>query len=202
MTEEMVDLVFALSGRAVAADYADLLWRALCAALPWLATEPAVAVLPLARVSPGDGQIYLSKYSRLTLRLPAAKAEAARALCGMRLELPGPVEVGAAKLRSLQPAKVVYSPLVVVGTADEPDFVAECRRQLKALGIEGQQPIVGKAQTLQAGERRLAGFSLMLHGLNAEDSLRLQRAGLGGEHQRGCGIFVQHKSVAAVGGEL
>ena len=45
------------------------------------------------------------------------------------------------------------------------------------------------------------GFSLMLHGLRAEHSLRLQRAGLGLQHKRGCGIFVQHRSVAPLSGD-
>jgi len=38
----------------------------------------------------------------------------------------------------------------------------------------------------------------MLHGLGPEHSILMQRVGLGDNHMLGCGIFVGHKSVAAV----
>lgn len=197
---EVVDLAFALAGSAVPDDYADPLWQALRKVLPWLEDDDAAGVHPLARISQGQGQHYLSKHSRLTLRLAAAKVDQARALCGVRLDVGGAVEVGAAKVRPLAPAKVMYSPFVVVGVVAEDEFVAECSRQLAALGIHGRL-IVGRSQMMLAEERAVQGFSLMLHGLSAEDSLRLQSAGIGVQHKRGCGIFVQHKSVAPVGGD-
>jgi hypothetical protein len=39
----------------------------------------------------------------------------------------------------------------------------------------------------------------MLHALPAEQSLRLQKRGLRPHRLMGCGIFVPHKSAAAVG---
>lgn len=198
---DRVDLAFSLAGRGVPEDYADPLWQALSAALPWLAEDEATGVHPLARISsPTHGQCYLSKHTRLTLRLAADKVERARALCGTRLDLGEVLDVGEAKLRPLAPAKVMYSPFVAVGFADEAAFSTECRRQMAELGIEAQW-VVGKAQSLQVEGSAVPGFSLMLHGLRAEDSLRLQYAGLGMQRKRGCGIFVQHKSVAAVGGD-
>jgi hypothetical protein len=41
-------------------------------------------------------------------------------------------------------------------------------------------------------------FSLMLHALPPDQSLRLQHHGLGVHRLLGCGIFVPHKSAAAV----
>lgn len=197
---QVVDLAFSLAGGGVPEDYADALWRALAAALPWLAEDAAIGIHPLARVSPANGRCYLSKHTRLTLRLPSGQVGRARALCGTRLDLDETVEVGEAKLRPLAAAKVMYSPFVAVGPTDEETFLAECRRQLGVLGIEAQ-PIVGKAQALRAAEGLVQGFSLMLHGLRPEHSLLLQRAGLGTEHKRGCGIFVQHRSVAPLSGD-
>ncbi|MDD5248436.1 MAG: type I-MYXAN CRISPR-associated protein Cas6/Cmx6 [Rhodocyclaceae bacterium] len=201
VADEVVDLAFSLAGRSVPEDYAEPLWQALAAALPWLAADEAAGVHPLARISsPAAGQCYLSKHTRLTLRLAAERVEPARALSGMRLDLGEALAVGEAKLRPLAPAKVVYSPFVAVGISDEAAFFAECRRQLAALGIEAQL-VVGKAQAMRAGGVVVEGFSLMLHGLRAEHSLRLQRAGLGVQRKHGCGIFLQHRSVAAVGGD-
>lgn len=197
---EVVDLAFALGGGAVPEDYADPLWQALSAALPWLAEDESIGVHPLARISPANGRCYLSKHTRLTLRLAADKVERARALCGTQLDLDETLEVGEAKLRPLAPAKVMYSPFVAVGLAEEEAFLAECKRQLRELEIEAQ-PVVGKAQALRADGALVHGFSLMLHGLRAEHSLCLQRAGLGLQRKRGCGIFVQHRSIAPLSGD-
>lgn len=195
---EVVDLAFALTGQAVAEDYAELLWQGLRGCLPWL-EDAAAGVHPLAGTSPGQGELYLSKRSRLMLRLPADMVEQARALSGMRLDLGGPVAVGAAVVRPLAPARDLYSPFVQVDAADEEAFLAECRRLLADLGITTRL-VVGKTRSMRLEGRLLQGFSLMAHGLEAEPSQRLLRAGLGSGRKLGCGIFVQHKSVAAVGG--
>ena len=198
--DEVVDLAFSLAGEDVPEDYADLLWQALRGVLPWLEEDETAGVHPLARISSGQGRVYLSKYTRLTLRLKALQVDAARALCGAQLDLGGPLMVGAAKVRVLTPGKVMYSPFVAVDLADEEAFVAECSRQLAALGIQAQL-VVGKAQAMRVAGLPVQGFSLMLHSLRAADSLRLQGTGLGVQRKRGCGIFVQHKSVAPVGGD-
>lgn len=197
---EVVDLSFSLAGRAVADDHADLLWQALRARLPWLEEDVLAGVHPLAGTSPGrDGDLYLSRRSRLTLRLSAGRVAAAQALCGAQLALGGsPVAVGAATVKPLWAAAVVYSSFVQVGPTDETAFLAECRRLLDALGVEGRL-VPGKARRMRADGRCMEGFSLMLHGLGEEQSLRLQHQGLGAERKRGCGVFVPHKAIAAVG---
>jgi hypothetical protein len=44
----------------------------------------------------------------------------------------------------------------------------------------------------------VTGYSLMLDGLSPADSLRVLEAGLGRHRRLGCGLFVPHKSAAAV----
>lgn len=196
----VVDLSFTLTGRAVAEDYADPLWQALRGALPWLEAEASVAVHPLLGTSPGQaGELYLSRRTRLILRLPAQRVEDARKLSGARLTVGGDeVAVGEAVVKPLWAAAVLYSSFVHVGAADEAAFMAECLRQLAELGVETRL-MAGKARGMAVDGRRLEGFSLMLHGLEEDASLRVQRQGLGAERKRGCGVFVPHKSVAAVG---
>lgn len=196
---EMVDLAFALRGAAIAPDYADDLWRELSRCLPWLAEDDAVAVHPLAGVSVGQGTLYLSSRSRLILRLSMARAEATRTLIGQCLDLGGKAEVGQATMRRLVPAPVLYSSFVVYGPAEESEFLVAAGKELEGLGFGSPRLICGKARHAAAAAGEHHGFSLMVHGLKIEDSLRLQRTGLGGQRKRGCGIFVQHKSVVAVG---
>jgi len=195
--DDVVDLVFALRGRAIALDYADRLWEGLRERLQWLDQLELVGVHPLAGVSPGDSELYLTRRARLALRLPAGCGDAAGALTGSRLDLGGEVEVGALTQRSLTPAKALYSSFVTMGESDEQGFMVACREALAVAGIVGHL-VCGKARQAVGAQREWRGFSLMLHGLSKVDSLRLQRDGLGDERQRGCGIFVPHKAIAAV----
>ncbi|MDP2811593.1 MAG: type I-MYXAN CRISPR-associated protein Cas6/Cmx6 [Rhodocyclaceae bacterium] len=198
MSDDILDISFTLTGRAVAADYADALSRQVCGRLPWLADEPAAGIHPLHRVGLGTGELTLSRHSRLILRLPRGRLAAAGALTGARLELGGEVAVGAVKPRELAPAKVLYSSFVSVGQDYEDAFLDVCGRLIAGMGIS--VPLLcGKARRGAGGDAVWSGFSLMLHGLGEADSLRVQREGLGGERKRGCGIFVPHRSVVAVG---
>jgi CRISPR-associated protein Cas6 len=195
---DIIDVVFGLEGRAVALDYADLLWRALLAELPWLADEGRAGVHPLAGVSAGDTELYLTRRARLSLRLPSEDCEAVRCLSGRMLDLGGEVRViGEPRQKSLVPVKVLYSSFVTVGEQDEGRFLAACRQQLSQLGIGGQM-ICGKARRAVGADATWQGYSLMLHDLAKEESLCLQRSGVGNERKRGCGIFVPHKPLAAV----
>ena len=197
MSVDVVDLVFALQGDAVALDYADRLWRAIEARIPWLADEPLAGVHPLAGVSAGDHELYLTRRARLTLRLPTSCVDRARTLSGAHLDLGGVVEVGAATQLALSPIKTLYSSFVTIGHTAEEEFLGACQAKLAASGRPAQL-VCGKAHVGRGLGGDWRGFSLMLFGLTMEDSLRLQREGLGGERKRGCGIFIPHKSVAAV----
>ena len=197
--EDIVDLVFGLHGTTIAVDYADLLWQALAVAQPWLADEAALGVHPLGRIGVGDGCLYLSRHSRLVLRLPHGRVEQAGQLAGSSIDLGGSVTLGAAKVRTLAAERVLYSFCVLVGTAGEDEFVGACRRELDDLGVADADLVVGKPTSLRVAGEVQQGYSLMVHGVRPEESLRLQRVGLGTERRRGCGLFVPHKSVAPVG---
>ena len=198
MSDDVVDVVFALHGGAVALDYADRLWRAVEGRLPWLAEEPLAGIHPLAGVSAGDQELYLTQRAKLVLRLPRGRAAAAQALCGTRCDLGGEVDVGESEIRPLSQITTLYSPFVTLGTASEEGFLVACQEALATAGV-GARLVCGKAHSGRGDGEEWHGFSLMLFGLSIENSLRMQRQGLGGERKRGCGIFVPHKSVAAVG---
>lgn len=202
---EVVDLQFALHGRAIPEDYADALWGALSAALPWLAEEARAGIHPVYGLSPGSGEWYLSRRSRLVMRLPRQRAEAAQALVGAHLSLGGlTVEVGGAAVKELTELPVIYAKFVALTPPDptgapigEAAFLTACQAQFAALGILPKF-ICGKAQRTATPAGLLSGFSLLLTGLDAAANLRLQQEGLGIERKRGCGIFIPHKSFAAV----
>lgn len=197
----MVDVVFALEEATLGDDHASALSLAVRRALPWFDDEPEAGVLPLSGLARGNGVRFVGRRSRLALRLPIHRSASADSLAGARLDLDGVVlQVGTSCLRPLFPARgVVHSSLVSVGTDDEIEFLARCESLLAGRGLKPQL-ITGKAQGLRSAEGVVCGFSLMLHGLSAADSLAVQEAGLGGHRALGCGLFVPHKSVVAVGG--
>lgn len=196
----MVDVVFSLEEGTLAVDHADALSLAVRRVLPWLDAEPEAGILPLSGLARGNDVHYVGRRSRLVLRVPPHRSASADSLAGVRLDVDGVVlAVGASSIRPLFPARgVVYSHLVSVGTDDEIEFLSRCRSLLSERGFEPRL-ITGKASHLRTAQGLVSGFSLMLHGLAAMDSLAVQEAGLGGHRVLGCGIFIPHKSVVAVG---
>jgi len=196
----MVDVVFSLEEGTLADDHADALSLAVRRALPWFDEEPEAGILPLSGLAKGNGVSFVGRRSRLVLRLPIHRSASADSLAGARLDLGGAMlTLGASSLRPLLPSRgVVYSHMVSVDLDDEIEFLARCKSLLAGRGLKPQL-ITGKAGQLRTAQGLVRGFSLMLHGLAAAESLAMQEAGLGAHRALGCGLFVPHKSVVAVG---
>ncbi|MCF8178182.1 MAG: type I-MYXAN CRISPR-associated protein Cas6/Cmx6 [Sulfuritalea sp.] len=196
----MVDVAFALSEATLEDDHANALFMAVRRVLPWFDDEPEAGILPLTGLARGNKVRFVGRRSRLVLRLPAHRAASADFLAGSRLDLDGvSLDVGPGSIRPLLPARgVVYSHFVSVGTDDEIEFLARCESLLAQRDLKPQL-VTGKYSELRSADDVVRGFSLMLHGLGAADSLAMQETGLGAHRALGCGIFVPHKSVVAVG---
>jgi CRISPR-associated protein Cas6 len=167
--------------------------------LPWLEDEPLAGVHPIRGLTPcADGMIVGGR-TRIVLRVPEGRAEACAALQGADLQLPAPLHVGRASRRELLPYPVLHSRLVVTGSQDEADFLRDAMASLAALAIDCDT-IVGRRGELRLDDRQVVvGYSLMLYGLSEAGSLRAQEQGIGLHRKLGCGLFVPHKSIAAVG---
>ena len=193
----MIDLAFALPGGALPREHRRALAEAVEQALPWLPDLPAAGVHRL-NVAAGNGSdALLSQRTRLTLRLPRERAADAAALVGAELIVGGRrLRLGAMQARELRPHGTLYAHLVAADAGDELDFLREARAELEALGVPCRT-ICGRHQVTESGT--LQGWSLMLDGLSASGALRVLEAGLGRYRRLGCGLFVPHKSAAAVG---
>lgn len=193
----VVDLVFPLHGRSVPRDYMPALRAALQQALPWLAQEARAGIHPLKLVHGGAG--LLSPRTRLLLRLPRERVAEAAALAGRTLSVDGhAVELGAPHARELLPHATLYAYAVAAAGEDEVAFMRGIEGELQALGVR-TQTVCGKRGARPLDGAMLTTFSLMLHALSPADSLRVQEEGLGPHRLLGCGVFVPHKSAAAVG---
>ena len=199
---EAVDLRFELRGERLPLDHGQALADAVCAELPWLADEPAAGIHAVRGAAMSGELLGISRRARLVLRLPRARLDDALALAGRTLRLGGEtLGVGEGKAWPISASQTVYSRLVIVGPAEEQPFADALGALLGTrFGTAGVacQVVLGKPRSLatRAGVRR--GFSVLLHGMTPELSLRLQEQGLGELRLQGCGIVVPYKSVAAV----
>lgn len=192
------DFAFAVSGDRIDTDYPSGLYRALAAALPWLDQESQTGIHPMRGLTPCAGRLMVGGRTRVVLRAPTRRAADCARLEGVRLEVPAPLLVGRVTMRELLAYPVLHSRLVVTGAEVEADFMADVERGMEELELDCEM-IVGRRAELHTDGERLTGFSLMLHGMSAAESLRLQEHGLGRHRKLGCGLFVPHKAIAAVG---
>jgi CRISPR-associated protein Cas6 len=196
----MIDVAFALSGDSLAREHRQALATALIDRLPWLAALPQAGVHRI-NVSAGAGPLaLLSGRSRLTLRVPREQVQALAPLAGAQLDLGASrVELAGPPLpRELLPYGTLYAHQVAAASDDEIRFLADVDAELQQLGVSGRR-MCGRLQRLQGEARSLHAFSLMLDGLSPDDAVRLLEHGIGPHRLWGCGLFVPHKSAAAVG---
>lgn len=190
----MIDKVFEMKGGFVTENYVFDLWNEAVRILPWLDAEELAGILPL-RGSVSDGGLLLSLRSKLVLRLPVELAVKADALAGQELHVGNCVlHLGSAAERQLQPYTTLHSKLVQ-SEENEEVFLNAVAAQLQEMGMNCKW-ICGKRQTITGAAQTLPGYSLVLHDLNQEDSLQIQRVGLGGSRKYGCGIFVPYKTIS------
>jgi CRISPR-associated protein Cas6 len=196
---DVVDVAFAVAGVTLPRDYAFALFRAVVTHLPWFETEQGAGIHPLRGAPTDYGVMLLPRRARLVLRLPRNRVADASALTGRTMSIGGrALEVGVATVRELQPYGALYAHLVATGCDEEQRFLAGIASQLKALAAQCAL-ICGRRRSVRAADREVVGFGLMLHELVPEQSLLLQRVGLGAERRLGCGILVPHRLAAAVG---
>lgn len=188
-----VDMAFAVSGGELPRDHSFALWQALAQAAPWLCEDDTVAVLPVRAASAGGDNLVVQRHSRLLMRLPEARVEAALALSGRQLEVAGAaLTLGEAKTRPLVSHATLYAHRVAAEGDDEAIFVEQVKRELALLDVRNDF-IVGRPSRTRGPAGDVAGYSLMLAELAARQSIVLQVAGIGAHRRLGFGIFVGHK---------
>jgi len=203
---DIVDAVFAIACPSLPVDHAYALQQAIQEALPWFAQEPHAGLHTVHGAASGagwlrpegeDALLQLSHRARLALRLPAHRAQEAAALVGRSLQVAGwPLQVEKMTLRPLSRITTLFSRCVVLAADDEAAFVSAATGELGALGIKAERMVCGRVTPVATPDRTYQARSLMLAGLALEQSLLLQRSGLGAGRKFGCGLFIPHKDIA------
>ena len=204
--ETVVDLVFRMQCRALPVDHAHLLSRAIIDALPWFEQELDVGLHVIHGADSGNGWnrpegsaelMYLTRRTRLELRLPAHRVDDARALIGATLEVAGNVmEIGEASTRPLSTITTLYTRHLVAPDAhSEQEFLARASADLEALGVRARKLLPGLANQLSHPQGPVHTRSLMIADLDQADALRVQERGLGPRRTMGCGLFIPYKAI-------
>jgi CRISPR-associated protein Cas6 len=194
----VTDVQFELRGARIPIDHGYALYRELARLLPWLEEEALAGIHPIHGADSGGGDLILNRRTKLVVRISAARANDLRAIEGKSIEVGGnALLIGAGKAKALPHHTPLYAHCVTTGSADEGDFSRDIMRLLDELGIETRF-LCGLRQTITTDAGRVAGYSLMLHGLPIEHAIRVQQVGIGSNRKLGCGIFIPHKSITAV----
>jgi CRISPR-associated protein Cas6 len=192
---EMIDMVFEISGETLPKSYPYALWDELARIIPQLGENESVGVIPLRMAESKEGML-LPKRAKLVLRLPLELTKVVSILTQRQLQVAGSeMQLGACKTRPIQHYPTLHAHLVT-GAEDEIAFVAEMESALAAMEVKASL-ICGQRHSLKDKAREIKGYSLVLHGLTPEGSLRVQYAGLGKERRFGCGIFVPYKVISS-----
>lgn len=209
VTDDILDVVFGITCRTLPVDHAYALSEALRERLPWLTEEPGAGMHPVHVAASGNGWmrpegaddlLYLSRRTKLVLRVPKHRVPDAEALVGQTLDVQGhALTVNNAATRPLSDQTTIFSRhLVIDAGQDEEAFLEAAAQALRALDITPKKMLPGRGTAIRTPQRVLHTLSLMLADLEVEESVRLQQRGLGEHRHLGCGLFIPHKGIKEV----
>ena len=207
--DNVVDLSFKINCKQLPTTHAWELSQALYEILPWLSDEPEVGVHQIHGATagngwerPADGElIHLSKRTRMSLRMPRARVEETMSLIGAKMDVAGyEIEIGAVTEKPLNPLGTLFSRYVVVPDGmDEDGFTQWVVDELAQRDIKLRKMLCGMSHAIHTPNKDIETRSLMMADLDKQVSIALQEQGIGAHRHLGCGIFMPHKGIKAVG---
>lgn len=208
-SEKVVDLSYRIDCKQIPTRHAWELSQALYEVLPWIVDEPEAGIHQIHGAAsgngwerPADGElIHLSKRTRMQLRVPVSRVDDASELEGKTLDIAGhSVTVGEMTTRSIDPFSTIFARYIVVpeGTTED-GFLQLVVDELKSRDLSVRKLLCGIGHTLELNGERIETRSLMVADLDKASSVALQETGIGPHRHFGCGIFVPHKGIKAVG---
>jgi len=208
-SDKVVDLSYKIDCKQIPTRHAWELSQALYRALPWIKDEPEVGIHQIHGAASGNGWerpldgelIHLSKRTRMQLRVPVSRVDDASELVGKTLDVAGhDVTIGKMATKPIDPFSTLFA-RYIVSSADisEDDFLQWIVEDLTARNIQVRKLLCGIGHEFEANGENIETRSLMIADLDKTTSLALQEIGIGAHRHLGCGIFVPHKGIKAVG---
>ena len=208
-TSRMIDVAFKIQCKTLPYDHACDLSKAITSKMPWLLKDKLIGIHTLHGPESGNGwvrsekeEIFLSKRTRLILRISRSDANKAKELEGENINVLGNnIKIGQSNTKTFLIVRDLISRCVLCDKEqDEEDFLLDIKKELFTHGVPIKKAICGKAKSITInGENRFTR-SLMIADLSKENSILLQDIGIGDGRIFGCGSFLPLKSIDAVSG--
>lgn len=205
--DDVVDVSFAVQCQCLPVDHNYALAQAVQDVFAWLKDEPGAGVhsIHVAASSngwmrPNDPQalLHLSRRTRLMIRVPRHRIGDVRDLEGQVLDVDGhALQVQQGMVRPLSNLTTLFSRHLASddNLADEDAVLNWAAAELNKIDIQARKMMCGSAHEIATPDGPIRTRSLMLADLDAEESLRLQKFGLGPHRYLGCGLFIPHKGI-------
>jgi hypothetical protein len=111
------------------------------------------------------------------------------------------LQVGPSTTKPLNSLTTLYARHVACESDEgEHQFSGWAAARLARMGVEVRKLLCGREHTIGMPGGDLRVRSMLLADLDRDESIQLQQLGLGPGRKMGCGIFIPHKSIAAVAG--
>jgi CRISPR-associated protein Cas6 len=213
-----LEIQFSIEGttKTLPADHGYALYSSIKQILQKAEVEPHdipanVKLCSVPGIPNREGKIYLHKRSRVRLRCPADQVQSwYRLLQNQELNIRGhKIRLARPRLSLPESSEILKARMVTfkLEKVDHPEvphyFLESCKKGLERLDIRGKSTFIPSDQDgnlarriLQVKEKKIIGYSVVVEGLNAEDSLKLQWHGLGGRQHFGCGWFYPYREEA------
>jgi CRISPR-associated protein Cas6 len=212
--DSVVDVLFNIACRELPVDHIYHLSQAIRQALPGHDAHTGLGIHPIHLAGSQNGwerpdeslgqNLILSKRTKLVLRLRKEhQQDIINKLNNTKLDINGfELTIGKAKIKKLSKDSTIFSRSIVCNeqeTEDEMQFLKRMQLELAGMGIVIKKALCGKTSQFKTPEGPVLTRSLMLADLSPENSVKLQQSGIGPMRDMGCGLFIPHKGIAAVG---
>ena len=204
---KMVDVAFKINCKTLPYDHAFSLSNEILKYLPWLKGNKLTGIQTLHGPESGNGwtraeneEIFLSKRTRLILRIPKSEYDKTCKLEGETLKVLGnDIKIGKASKKPFLTVRDLICRFVLTDDdLNESDFLKYVAKEFENHEIHLRKAICGKTKSFTINGDQKFTRSLMIADLSKENSIKLQDVGVGIGRIFGCGIFLPHKSIDAV----
>lgn len=208
--DNIVDVNFKIKCPHLPLDHAHQLSSAVIAELPWIEDDKRAGIHLIHGAESGNGWIrptnpdeliYPSRRTLFTIRTPQEYVENVKQLDGKSLPVCDTnIEFSKPSIRKLSRLTTLFARYILAEQVeDEEVFLNEMAELLSSKNIKPKKMMSGRATTLTFPNEIFRVRSLMIDGIDITESVQLQEEGLGEGRKFGCGLFLPHKGIDAVG---
>ena len=195
----MSDVYLSLCGSIIPVDHGYLVYRELSRLLPWIDEEALLGIRSIQGSNNGNEELVLNHRAKVVIRCGTNRLDDLKSLQGQTIKLNQySLTIGSCTAKPLSQYSPLYAHCVVTNSEDEIEFTRDIMESLSKMEIQSRF-ICGKRQEVFDGQQPRSGYSLLLHDLPLKHSIHIQQQGMGLLRKLGCGIFIPHKSIIAVG---